>query len=743
MPGFGDMSRSKTQVFSDIAAWLGDSYKNGIRLSGILYFHRISDVRVSRSEAVYLNMFTQLCGDVAISKVILVTTMWDKTPLDGANRRLQILLEEQDLWGYLMVRRGASCPHNNTEASARTIVERLVKPNTTIVTTLQKELVDERRTLDRTSAGRVVEIETLKDEANWRKQLQEIEGIEGEAMKMQGLAFQQVIREERDRLNRLIQEAEKDIRSDASTFTFRQIPQAGTSASNSQMITPGIDSSEFMEGLHALPQPVQQAFASLLEDEAFKNYATKLFDDLKSNARLRQETTMALLHGLGSIQETDIAVRGTSIGKDLIIGLQNLPQQLQETLSPLLEDESFMNQVQERFDGLKKSTELQQKTAVDLLSTLSSKDQTSSEDNAATYSATPQGNSDSSDLSRPSESFSGREKESDRRSTKQPLGDDKTTQKNPTASATPLEQRQISDDKFFDWSTLHSYPLPVTNDILEARYLAALSLWDSLRFNVSASGVGIDLEGFGRLLRNCFHKKDMLAFFRSTVRDIRLLPSDPPKVISPQHLLELDKNLFDTSKFSGNDNRLNSVVYGKSRYGTITLFEVTTASDRPKRIRPMAAMAMVPKIVLQKFSDACEGSSRTTLSMPENEIWKATKQERVDDSKRSLKPAIETHNGQNIALGVDCPLKMALSIGEVAVHKVIATVPQMVVMLQHKTELIEDIESTAVYAEQDGHSHGVQMVRGPVLNGHGNNKPQIIVFAPAKANWAEETLSWK
>jgi hypothetical protein len=507
------------------------------------------------------------------------------------------------------------------------------------------------------------------------------------------------------------------------------------------MKSPDIDSSEFMEGLLALPQPVQEAFASLLEEEAFKNHATKLFGDLKRNARLRQESAMALLHSLGSIQETDIAVRNTSVGKDLAIGLQTLPQQLQETISPMLEDENFVDQVQQSFDGLTKSTELRQKTAVDLLSTLSAQDQTSSKNNAATHSAMPQGNSDFSGLSRPGESFSGKGKESDRQSSEQPQED---VQKDLTASVTPREQRQISEEKFFDWPTLKSYRLDPTDDPLEAEYLATLALWDSLSINFSFSESGIGLEGFGRLLRNSFHRKDMLAFFQSTVRDIRVLESIPPEVESHQYLLGLEQNLFDTSKFSGPDNRLASVVYGKSKYGTITLFELTTASGRPKMIRPMAAMEKVPKIVLQKFSDACAGSKRTKLSMPENEIWNATKQETVDGSESAfLIPGIQYQDAQNMALGVGSSLKVALSIGKVAVHKIIATVPQILVMLQHKTQLIQNIESTAVYAEQDDHRLSVKLNRAPLLNGHGNYKPRIIVFASAMAEWLEETLSWR
>lgn len=204
-------------MLSEIAAWLGASYKNKIELTGILYFHRISDIRLQGSAKRNLIMFTQLCGDAALTKVILVTTMWDKVPIDEATRREKELFETPQFWGYMMNKGSTSHRHNNTKESTRRIVDRLIMSNTTFATSLQKELIDERRTLDQISAGKEMESELLKEKAKWQKERQEIEEHMKVAIEQQNREAEQAMLEERDRYTRLIKKAEQDtgaLRSD-------------------------------------------------------------------------------------------------------------------------------------------------------------------------------------------------------------------------------------------------------------------------------------------------------------------------------------------------------------------------------------------------------------------------------------------------------------------------------------------------------------------------------------------------
>lgn len=70
------------------------SYNADIKLSGILYLHRITDNRMSGSPHRNLRMFGQLCGDQASRNVILITTMWDNIEVEVGLRREKELREK-------------------------------------------------------------------------------------------------------------------------------------------------------------------------------------------------------------------------------------------------------------------------------------------------------------------------------------------------------------------------------------------------------------------------------------------------------------------------------------------------------------------------------------------------------------------------------------------------------------------------------------------------------------------------
>jgi hypothetical protein len=78
-PSFIDTECLDGDVLMKLADWLLESYRDGVKISGILYLHRISDVRMEGSAMRNLRMFRELCGDDFMKKVILGTTLWDPT----------------------------------------------------------------------------------------------------------------------------------------------------------------------------------------------------------------------------------------------------------------------------------------------------------------------------------------------------------------------------------------------------------------------------------------------------------------------------------------------------------------------------------------------------------------------------------------------------------------------------------------------------------------------------------------
>jgi hypothetical protein len=164
-----------------------------------------------------LTMFTELCGDDALKKVILVTTMWDKVASEDASMREKELFDKPEFWGYMLSKGSTSHRHSNTEESARAIVDLLAKNNRPITTNLQRELVDEHRSLNQTSAGRELESELNKEKAKWDIERREIEEQMKVAIKQQNREAEQAMREERERYTSMIKKAEEDtgaLRSD-------------------------------------------------------------------------------------------------------------------------------------------------------------------------------------------------------------------------------------------------------------------------------------------------------------------------------------------------------------------------------------------------------------------------------------------------------------------------------------------------------------------------------------------------
>ncbi|KAF8441309.1 P-loop containing nucleoside triphosphate hydrolase protein [Boletus edulis BED1] len=153
-PGFDDTYNSDLEILNLISDWLNSSYKKGKLLSGILYLHRISDNRMAGTPLKNLRVFQKLCGNEALDKVYLTTTMWDEVVLSEGERRLEELKAEY--WKAL-IQQGAQvvCCRNDND-SATEIIQRIVTQEqdaTRKAVLLQQEMADLHKELKETEAG--------------------------------------------------------------------------------------------------------------------------------------------------------------------------------------------------------------------------------------------------------------------------------------------------------------------------------------------------------------------------------------------------------------------------------------------------------------------------------------------------------------------------------------------------------------------------------------------------------------
>jgi len=127
-------------------------YEKEILLSGLLYFHRISDNRMAGTPLKNLRMFGELCGKNSFHSVILVTTMWDEVDEETGNLREAEL--KSRYWRSMLDRQSTTCRFLQTRESALHLIEPLIdEANAKSSLLLQQELVDMRTKLPATSAG--------------------------------------------------------------------------------------------------------------------------------------------------------------------------------------------------------------------------------------------------------------------------------------------------------------------------------------------------------------------------------------------------------------------------------------------------------------------------------------------------------------------------------------------------------------------------------------------------------------
>ncbi|KAL4063366.1 P-loop containing nucleoside triphosphate hydrolase protein [Scleroderma yunnanense] len=154
-PGFDDTCRSDREILEMIAHWLEEKYRGNIKLSGLIYTHCIMETRMSSSICKNLDMFGRLCGDKAAQRVRLVTTMWDSmTPTDRNNAGGKASQLEQKFWKPLIKSGARHRRFNNTQQSAWEIINDVTGDS--VVLLLQEELVDAKRKLNETTAGRAL-----------------------------------------------------------------------------------------------------------------------------------------------------------------------------------------------------------------------------------------------------------------------------------------------------------------------------------------------------------------------------------------------------------------------------------------------------------------------------------------------------------------------------------------------------------------------------------------------------------
>lgn len=211
-PGFDDTYRSDTEILRDIADWLAQAYQFRVRLTGIIYLHRITDVRIGGSGIKNLRMFRKLCGEGGLGSVALATTMWSLCPAADARKREDQLVHQSDLWKHLLSHGARVFRQDNGSVSGQQIIDYLINRAQPVTLDIQHEMVDQGLKLADTGAGRELQEELEKLKEKHEKEMREIRQDMEEAIREKDEERQEELREYRTQVDRQMRQAAEQTR---------------------------------------------------------------------------------------------------------------------------------------------------------------------------------------------------------------------------------------------------------------------------------------------------------------------------------------------------------------------------------------------------------------------------------------------------------------------------------------------------------------------------------------------------
>lgn len=180
-PGFDDTETSDADVFREIATFLARCFETSIRLSGVIYLHRITDPRMSGSAMKNLELFKLLCGKDAFPIVYLVTTRWNELARGSAdlqeaiNREMQLCGSEK-FWKPMIEAGSSVLRHERSDlSSSEEILKSILKSRGKAALAIQTEMVAQKLCLNMTSAGKFLDHAYEKAKQGYERELQEIE----------------------------------------------------------------------------------------------------------------------------------------------------------------------------------------------------------------------------------------------------------------------------------------------------------------------------------------------------------------------------------------------------------------------------------------------------------------------------------------------------------------------------------------------------------------------------------------
>ncbi|KAJ6507945.1 P-loop containing nucleoside triphosphate hydrolase protein [Mycena vitilis] len=217
-PGFDDTTRSDTDILTQIASFLAITYESGKKLAGVIYMHRISDVRMGGISTRNFKMFRQLCGESTLKNIVIVTNMWGEVGREVGEAREAELASDERFFKPVLDKGARLLRHDNDVVSAQGILHYLIG-NQPRALRIQRELVDQGKEISQTAAGEELNRELAEQIKRHRQEMAILQQEMREAIREKDEETKKELEAETRKLQAEMTGVQDDSRKLASDYT--------------------------------------------------------------------------------------------------------------------------------------------------------------------------------------------------------------------------------------------------------------------------------------------------------------------------------------------------------------------------------------------------------------------------------------------------------------------------------------------------------------------------------------------
>lgn len=193
------------------------SYRDGKKLAGIIYLHRISDFRFGGIATRNFKMFRELCGEKSLKNVVIVTTMWSEVaPARGEAREIE-LGSNPKFFKSAIDKQASLLRHHGSLADARNILHKIIH-NTPVSLCIQDEIVTEGKEISQTAAGEELGRELAVQAVKFQSEMKALQEQMTAAIRAKDEETKLELEEERARLRSQMTKVQMDTEKLLSNF---------------------------------------------------------------------------------------------------------------------------------------------------------------------------------------------------------------------------------------------------------------------------------------------------------------------------------------------------------------------------------------------------------------------------------------------------------------------------------------------------------------------------------------------